>query len=79
MRPPKKWKWAILIWLAIYPLTTAIFAVLGKYILTIQFLPLRTLIVTVVEVPIMVYILLPILQKSLAGWLKNDSPKNGNS
>jgi antibiotic biosynthesis monooxygenase (ABM) superfamily enzyme len=70
MKTPKKWKWAILIWLAIYPLTTVIFAILGRYIMTIEFLPLRTLIVTVVEVPIMVYVLLPILQKSLNSWLK---------
>ena len=70
MKTPKKCRSAILIWLAIYPLTTAIFAVLGKYIMTIEFLPLRTLIVTVVEVPVMVYILLPILQKYLKSWLE---------
>ncbi|WP_130734058.1 hypothetical protein [Flavobacterium sp. J27] len=70
MSTPKKWKWSILIWLAIYPLTTFIFAVLGEYIMNIQSLPLRTLVVTIVEVPIMVYVLLPFLQKIMKNWLQ---------
>ena len=28
MKPPKRWKMAIVIWLAIYPLITTVFAVL---------------------------------------------------
>jgi antibiotic biosynthesis monooxygenase (ABM) superfamily enzyme len=71
MKPPKKWKMAIVIWLAIYPLITTVFAVFGKYLMQIEFLPLRTLSITIVLVPIMVFILIPVLQKLLAGWLKN--------
>lgn len=69
MKPPKKWKMAIVIWLAIYPLITAIFALLGKQLILIEPLPLRTLIITIIAVPIMVFILIPTLQKLLRNWL----------
>jgi len=69
MKPPKKWKMAIVIWLAIYPLITTIFALLGKQLILIEPLPLRTLTITVIAVPIMVFILIPSLQKLLHNWL----------
>ena len=69
MKPPKKWKMAIIIWLAIYPLITTIFALLGKQLILIEPLPLRTLIITIIAVPIMVFILIPTLQKLLHKWL----------
>ena len=69
MKPPKKWKMAIVIWLAIYPLITTIFALLGKQLMLINPLPLRTLIITAIAVPIMVFILIPTLQKLLRNWL----------
>lgn len=61
---------AVIIWVAIYPLITIIFEAFDKPLMTIEFLPLRTLLITVVVVPIMVFILLPTLQKLLANWLK---------
>ena len=70
MKPPKKWKMAILIWIAIYPLITTVFAVFGKYLMQIEILPLRTFIITVVLVPTMVFVLIPLLQKLLANWLR---------
>ena len=69
MKPPKKWKMAIVIWLAIYPLITTIFALLGKQLMLINPLPLRTLIITFIAVPIMVFVLIPTLQKLLRNWL----------
>lgn len=69
MKPPKKWKIAIVIWLAIYPLITTIFALLGKQLILIEPLPLRALIITIIAVPIMVFILIPTLQKLLHNWL----------
>lgn len=69
MKPPKKWKMAIVIWLAIYPLITTIFALLGKQLILIEPLPLRTLIITIIAIPIMVFILIPTLQKLLHNWL----------
>lgn len=69
MKPPKKWKMAIVIWLAIYPLIILIFALLGKQLILIEPLPLRTLIVTLIAVPTMVFVLIPALQKLLHNWL----------
>jgi len=70
MKPPKKWKMAIIIWIAIYPLITTVFAVFGKYLMQIEILPLRTFVITVALVPIMVFVLIPFLQKLLANWLR---------
>lgn len=61
---------AILIWIAIYPLITTVFAVFGKYLMQIEFLPLRTFTITVALVPIMVFVLIPFLQKLLGNWLR---------
>lgn len=69
MKPPKKWKMAIVIWLAIYPLITTIFALLGKQLILIEPLAIRILIITLIAVPIMVFILIPTLQKLLHNWL----------
>jgi antibiotic biosynthesis monooxygenase (ABM) superfamily enzyme len=69
MKPPKKWKMAVIIWLAIYPLITLIFVLLGKQLILINPLPLRTLIITLIAVPIMVFALIPALQKLLHKWL----------
>jgi len=66
---PKKWKMAILIWIAIYPTITLIFLFFGKDLLQIHPLPLRTLVLTLVVVPLMTYILIPFLQKLLGNWL----------
>jgi antibiotic biosynthesis monooxygenase (ABM) superfamily enzyme len=69
MKPPKKWKMAILIWLAIYPLITLLFAFGGEYLILINPLPLRTLVITAIAVPIMVFICIPLLQKLLKNWI----------
>jgi antibiotic biosynthesis monooxygenase (ABM) superfamily enzyme len=69
MAAPKKWKMAIVIWLAIYPLITLILALLGKQLMQINPLPLRTLIITLIAVPTMVFVLIPFLQKALKNWL----------
>ena len=69
MKPPKKWKMAVLIWLAIYPLITLLFAFGGSLLMQINPLPLRTLVITLIAVPIMVFIFIPALQKMLKNWL----------
>lgn len=66
---PKKWKMVIVIWLAIFPLVNCIFYFFGDLLTSIHFLPLRTLVLTLVLIPIMVYVLIPIITKLLANWL----------
>lgn len=68
MQPPK-YKTAIVVWLAIYPLITLILWAFGPYLAQIP-LALRTLLLTVILVPTMVYALIPLWQRLLAKWLK---------
>lgn len=69
---PKRWKTAIIIWLGIYPTITLILSTLGPYILPLH-IPvfLKTLPITLLAVPIMVYLVLPFLQKIFRTWLMN--------
>lgn len=69
MAAPKKWKMAIIIWIAIYPTITTLFFLLGPGLLKIPYLPVRTLILTLIVVPLMVFVLLPFLQKVFKNWL----------
>jgi antibiotic biosynthesis monooxygenase (ABM) superfamily enzyme len=68
-KPPKKWKMAILIWIAIYPTVTIIAILFGSLFEKIALLPLRTLASTLIVVPIAVYAIVPALQKVLNKWL----------
>jgi antibiotic biosynthesis monooxygenase (ABM) superfamily enzyme len=70
MKPPKKWKMAIVIWLAIYPLITIVFLLFGKYLVQINPIPLRTLVMTIILVPTMVFLLMPAIMKILGDWLR---------
>lgn len=64
-----KHKMAFIIWLAIYPLITVLYHFSGAYL---QPLPtaLRTLVLTVVAVPVMVYLLVPMLSRFFRVWLE---------
>jgi uncharacterized protein len=68
MNPIPKWKMAVMIWLGIYPIITALIYVI--FPLTNGWpIPLRTLAMTLVAVPIMVFLVLPPIQKLLKHWL----------
>ena len=68
MKQPPKWKFALIVWLAIYPAITILSFLIGDII---QNLPIfiKTLIMTGILVPLMVFVLLPILRKILGNWL----------
>lgn len=68
MNQPPKYKMAILIWLAIYPTANVIFLLLGEWINPLP-VYLKTLVLTLILVPIMVFILLPLLQRLFKNWL----------
>jgi uncharacterized protein len=68
-----RYKLALIIWLAIYPALTATLAVLGP-VITPWPLFLRTLLVTAILVPTMVYLLIPGMQRIFAGWLRPRPP-----
>lgn len=57
-KPSSKHLTPLLIWLAIYPLITLLLFVLGSHIEGLP-LPVKTLILTVIAVPLVYYIILP--------------------
>ncbi|MEM0996833.1 MAG: hypothetical protein AAGN35_07130 [Bacteroidota bacterium] len=68
MKPPKH-KIAFITWLAIYPLITVILYLFGPLLAELP-LAVRTLLLTAVLVPIMVYVLVPGLQRVFRKWLR---------
>ena len=66
--PPPRWKQAITIWLGFFPLSLAInFGVIAH----LDGVPLaaKTLIATVINTPLMVYLVLPWITARLRRWL----------
>ncbi|MBV7528705.1 hypothetical protein [Chitinophaga sp. sic0106] len=70
MKPNEHHKRAFIIWLAIYPLITILTMSLGEYLIHLP-LYIRTLIMTVIAVPLMFYGLVPLLNKLFRNWLNN--------
>ena len=68
MKQPPKWKFAVMVWLAIYPTITFVSYLIGDVIKEWP-LPFKTLLITGILVPTMVFVLLPILRKLLTNWL----------
>ena len=69
MKSPPKFKVAFITWLAIYPLLTIILYVFGPLLAELP-LAARTLLLTMVLVPLMVYILVPGLRKIFRRWME---------
>ena len=68
MKQPPKWKFAIMVWLAIYPTITLVSFLIGDIIKSWP-LPFKTLLMTGILVPLMFFVLLPLLRKFLGEWL----------
>ena len=66
---PPRWKLALLNWLGIYPLITLILLIVGPFLFGVIPIPLLTLIITLVLVPLMSYVVMPFLRRRFAGWL----------
>jgi antibiotic biosynthesis monooxygenase (ABM) superfamily enzyme len=71
MRTNEKHKRAFLIWLAIYPLITILFLVIGDF-LVIYPLAIRTFILTIIAVPIVFYVILPFYNRLFKQWLNQN-------
>jgi uncharacterized protein len=69
---PPRYKVAVIIWLAIYPALTVTLVLLGPILEPLP-LYLRTFVVTAFLVPIMVYLLIPGMQRLFANWLRPES------
>ena len=68
MKQTPKWKFAVMVWIAIYPAITLLTYLIGDLIKKLP-LPIKTLIMTGILVPLMVFVLLPILRKLMGNWL----------
>jgi antibiotic biosynthesis monooxygenase (ABM) superfamily enzyme len=70
--PPPRWKQAVVIWLAFFPLSLVVTWLTGSF----TDLPLvpRVLLSTVVMTPVMTYVVLPRMTTALAWWLAGDPP-----
>lgn len=69
MTAPSRHKMALLTWALVYPMITALLAVLEPLLSDVA-LPLRSLILTLIMVPTLVYTAMPFATSRLAGWLK---------
>jgi antibiotic biosynthesis monooxygenase (ABM) superfamily enzyme len=68
-KAPPRWKQAVMIWFAFFPLSLAVTLLLGVLVPDLA-TPLRVLLSTVVMTPIMTYLVLPWLTRSLGWWLE---------
>jgi antibiotic biosynthesis monooxygenase (ABM) superfamily enzyme len=68
MKPAPKYKMAILIWIIIYPTINLLFLLLGKPLESFP-MYIKTLVMTLILVPAMVYLFLPFLTKTFKNWL----------
>jgi uncharacterized protein len=66
--PPPPWKMAILTWITIFPLITAIVYFLGPTLARVPLVP-RMAITTGIAVPVMTWILMPRVTRLLRTWL----------
>ena len=68
MAAPRKNRMAILTWIVVSPLITVLLAILEP-LLTGLPMPMRTLVISTIMVPIMVYLAMPAATSRLSGWL----------
>ncbi|WP_334151740.1 hypothetical protein [Microbacterium sp.] len=69
MTPPPRWKMAIITWLAVYPLITALLLLLGPLILGLP-IPVITLILSVTLVALLSFVVMPLLTRAFQPWLR---------
>lgn len=67
--PPKKWKFALLIWCFIYPLITFLSIVLLPLLQNLH-PALKTLVMSCILVPIMAFFYIPFINKRFFIWLR---------
>ena len=64
-----KHKQAVLTWAVVYPMITGLLIVLEPYVASLS-LPFRTLILSALMVPAMVYVAMPFTTARLKNWLQ---------
>ena len=72
MTKPNKHKMALITWLVVYPMITVLLAVLEPVLSDVA-MPLRTLVLSLVMVPALVYGAMPFATARMNGWLNETS------
>jgi antibiotic biosynthesis monooxygenase (ABM) superfamily enzyme len=68
-QPPPRWKQAVTIWLGFFPLSVLAAVTIGRLLVDVNVV-LRTLATTLCLTPIMTYLVLPQVTRSLQWWLQ---------
>ena len=69
MSQPKKWKFAFLIWIFIFPLISLLSLLLNPFLYGVNLL-VRNFIMTLILVPIMAWFYIPYVNKKYYNWLR---------
>ena len=69
MSQPKKWKFAFLIWIFIFPLISLLSLLLNPFLYDVNLL-VRNFIMTLILVPIMAWFYIPYVNKKYYNWLR---------
>ncbi|MNJ72406.1 hypothetical protein D3C77_690470 [compost metagenome] len=69
VQKPPRWKQAVAIWLAFFPVSLAFNLVFGHWLAALGLVP-RVLFSTLALTPVMVYLFIPLSTRLLAGWLQ---------
>ena len=65
-----RYRFAVIVWLAIYPAVTLAQWLLGP-VMEGWPIPLKTLVISVIEIPYAVFFAIPLLQNWFSSWLKH--------
>ena len=68
-KPPPRWKQAVMIWFAFFPLSLLVSALFGALLPDLALVP-RVLVSTIAMTPVMTYVVLPQLTRRLDWWLQ---------
>lgn len=68
VQKPPRWKQAVAIWLAFFPVSLVFNLVFGHWLAALDLVP-RVLLSTLGLTPVMVYLFIPLSTRLLAGWL----------
>ncbi len=74
LRQPPRWKMAVLTVLALFPVSLTFAALLAPH-LSAWPLMLRTLLSAVLIVTVMTYLVMPLITRAFAGWLRGAAPE----
>lgn len=75
VKPPPRYKMAIVSWVALFPIVTAIFWLFEPWLVLIPLIP-RVAMVTAVVMVLMTWVAMPRLTRLFAGWLYPKSESN---